>query len=166
MANIITTEKIIDDNKRALVKVVVIGDGTNEANTVIVPAASLRFSMNVNNQVMSGLTDRKATYNVAISRIFGHCRTANGYTKLQWRDTQNTAIVTIGNGNFDYSFGDAGSGRNAVLKANNLLASNGDILLTSVSQQINDCLTVFLDLRKDGRDYDQGQTADPVAFNR
>lgn len=164
MANVITTEKVIDDNKRCLMKVVVIGDATNEANTVIVPAASLRFSLNVNSQVMSGLTDRKATYNVGIVRIFGHCRTANGYTKLQWRDTQNSAIVTIGNGNFDYNFGDVG--RNAVLKANNLLGSNGDILLTSVSQQINDCLTLFLDLRKDGRDYDQGQTADPAAFNR
>jgi hypothetical protein len=28
-----------------------------------------------------------------------------------------------------------------------------------------DAFTLFIDLRKDSRDYDSGQTADPAAFN-
>jgi hypothetical protein len=43
--------------------------------------------------------------------------------------------------------------------------ATGDILLTAVTPSGADTITLFLDLRKDSRDYDSGQTADPVAFN-
>jgi hypothetical protein len=44
--------------------------------------------------------------------------------------------------------------------------SNGNILMTIVSPSATDALTLFIELRKDSLDYDAGQTADPVAFNR
>ena len=45
-------------------------------------------------------------------------------------------------------------------------SSTGQILMTVVTPSSADAATIFLDLRKDARDYDAGQTADPVAFNR
>ena len=39
-------------------------------------------------------------------------------------------------------------------------------LLSVITPSSADAATIFIDLRKDNRDYDAGQTADPVAFNR
>jgi hypothetical protein len=44
--------------------------------------------------------------------------------------------------------------------------SSGDILISTVGMKANDNFTLIIEVKKDGRDYDQGQTADPVAFNR
>ena len=46
------------------------------------------------------------------------------------------------------------------------LTTNGNILLTVVTPSSADALTLFVDLRKDSRDYDSGQAFDPVAFNQ
>lgn len=162
MANVITEQKIIDNNKRALIKYVGILD-TAAANVVLVNASQLNFALNANGYIMQSGVHPKTTYRTTIRRIFGNAK-ANAYVKLVWQGANTYDIVTISSGNFNYSFEDVG-GAGAVI-SNPDTASNGNILLTVVTPSSADALTLFVDLRKDARDYDAGQTADPVAFNR
>jgi hypothetical protein len=41
----------------------------------------------------------------------------------------------------------------------------GDVLISTLGLVANDAFTLIIELRKDGNDYDQGQTRDPSAFN-
>lgn len=160
MANLITEQRIIDNNKRALIKYVGTLD-TAVANTPLLDASSLRLALNTSGQIMTGNTNIKSNYRTTIKRVFGYAK-ANAYFKLQWVGDSNSSIITIGSGNFDYSFDPMGDG--AVI-SNPEANATGDIVLTVLTPSSADTLTLFLDLRKDSRDYDAGQTADPVAFN-
>lgn len=162
MANLIREQRLIDSNKRALIKYVMLLD-TAVANSTLVDASSLQFSLNTNGYIMSSNTDPLPNYRTSIKRIFGTAK-VNTYIKLQWQaNGSNSEIITIPSGGFDYDFQSMGDGATI---SNPEPASNGDILLTVVSPSATDAVTLFIDLRKDGRDYDSGQTADPVAFNR
>lgn len=161
MANLIREQRLIDSNKRALIKYVMTLD-TAVANTVLVNASTLNLALNTNGYIMSSNTDPKSQYRTTIKRVFGNAK-ANAYIKLQWQGATNSEIITISSGNFDYSFDNMGDG---AIISNPESSSNGQILMTVVTPSSADAATIFLDLRKDGRDYDSGQTADPVAFNR
>jgi hypothetical protein len=161
MANVIREQRIVDNNKRALIKYTMALD-TAVANTLLIDASQLRFALNANGYIMTASnTHIKSNYRTTIKRIFGQAK-ANAYIKLQWNGAQNSEIITINTGNFDYSFDNMGDG--AVI-ANPETSTNGNILITVVTPSTADAMTIFIDLRKDARDYDSGQTADPVAFN-
>lgn len=161
MANIITEQRLVDNNKRALIKYVATLD-TAVANSMLVDASTLRFALNANSQIMSSNTHPKGLYRTTVKRVFGVAK-ANAYFKLTWQGANTADIVTIGTGNFDYDFQSMGDGATI---SNPDTTANGDILLSVITPSGADMLTLFVDLRKDGRDYDSGQTADPVAFNR
>lgn len=162
MANLIREQRIIDNNKRALIKYVMMIDSA-AANVTLVDASTLRFAKNTNGYIMSSNTDPMSEYRSTVKRIFGSAR-ANGYIKLQWQGSTNTEIVTINNGSFDYNFEAMGDG--ATIGTTEAAGQNGDILVTIVTPSSADAATIFIDLRKNQSDYDQGQTADPAAFNR
>lgn len=163
MPNIIKLEKIIDTQKRALLKYVILTDGTtNEANTVLLDAGSLNYALNVNNKILGAGTDRKSAYRTSIKRIFGSVK-AGGNIRLQWRNDSNSEIVALAGGQVDLSFEPMGDGATISTTGAN---ATGNILITTVGTTTNDAYTLFIDLRKDNRDYDAGQTADPVAFNQ
>lgn len=162
MANVIREQKIIDNNKRALIKYVATLDSAT-ANNMLVDVSQLRFALNANNQIMSSNTNIKSSYRTTIKRIFGQAK-ANAYFKILWQGTNTADIIAITTGNFDYDFMSMGDG--ATISNQDLNSSNGNILLTVVTPSSADTLTLFIDLRKDARDYDSGQTADPVSFNQ
>lgn len=161
MANIIREQKIVDNNKRALIKYVATLD-TATSNTMLVDVSQLRFALNTTGQIMTGNTNIRPVYRTTIKRIFGNAR-ANGYIKILWQGSNTADIIAISDGNFDYYFDPMGDG---TVIPNQDANSNGNILMTVVTPSSADALTLFIDLRKDSRDYDAGQTADPVAFNR
>lgn len=161
MANLIREQRIVDNNKRALIKYVMTLD-TAIANTTLVDVSSLNLALNTNGYIMTSNTDQKNLYRTTIKRIFGSAK-ANAYIKLQWQGATNSEIVTVNSGVFDYDFQSMGDGATI---PNPETSANGDILITVVTPSSADAATIFLDLRKDSRDYDAGQTADPVAFNR
>jgi hypothetical protein len=161
MANVIREQRLIDNQKRTLVKYVATLD-TAAANTILLDTSSLRFSLNTSGQVMTANTNIKGNYRTTIKRIYGQAK-ANAYFKVLWQGSNTADIITINTGNFDYSFDSMGDGATI---ANPETTSNGNILLTVVTPSSADTLTLFIDVRKDGRDYDSGQTADPVAFNQ
>lgn len=162
MANILKGHRIIDSNKRTLIKYVFLSDGTAVANATLVDASSLQFALNTNGQIMSSNVNPRSTYNTTIKRIFGSAK-ANSYVALQWEGASNTEIVTFGNGSFDYDFQSMGDG---AIIPNNETNPTGDILFTVNNNKNFDSFTLFIDLKKDNNDYDAGQTADPYAFNR
>ncbi len=146
MANVLKGQRIIDGNKRSLIKYVFLSDGTAVANSTLVDASSLAFALNTNGYIMSSNADPKTSYRTTIKRIFGNAK-VNSYITIQWAGTSNAEIVTIGSGSFDYDFQSMGDG--AVNNNKN-----------------NDAFTLFIDLRKNNEDFDAGQTADPYAFNK
>ena len=162
MANLIREQRLVDNNKRALLKYVYISDSSAQANATLVDVSTLSKALNANGYIMSSNTDPKGLYRTKIKRIFGQAK-LSGYIKLQWQSPTNTEIVTISTGSFDYDFESMGDG--AVI-ANPDASSNGDILFSNASAASGDVVTLFIDLRKDNGDYDAGQTADPAAFNR
>lgn len=162
MANTIRNQKLVDSTKRALIKVVLVSDGSNETNSTLIDVSSLAYSLNANGYIMSANNDPKTTYRTTIKRIVGNLKSTNGSIRLQWHGDANSEIVAFGNGPVDYNFDsmiDGGSISNP--EAN----TSGDILLTTAGLASGDVATIILDIRKDNRDYDAGQTADPYAFN-
>lgn len=162
MANIIREQRIIDNNKRALIKYVFISDGTAESNTRLVDASTLSGALNVNSQIMVSNTNPKTNYRTTIRKIFGQAK-ANGFFTLNWQGDSNSQIVTVGDGRIDYNFEVMGD--NAVV-SNPEANATGDILLTSYNNKAGDAFTIILDLRKNSEDYHAGQFSDPTAFNR
>jgi hypothetical protein len=164
MANLIREHRIIDNNKRTLVKYVFLSDGTGVANSTLLDASTLRFALNANSQIMSSNTHPRSSYGISIKRIFGlgHLKN-NGYVKIQWCSESNTEIVIFNDNNFDFNFEAMGDG--ATISCPDA-SPNGDILYTTDGFTAGDTFTLFIDIRKNQSDYDQGQTADPAAFNR
>lgn len=162
MANKLVEQKIVDNNKRSLIKYVFLCDGTAEANTLLIDASNLKFALNANGYIMQSNTHPKSTYRTTIKRIFGTSK-STGYVKLQWGGDANSEIITFSSTPFDYDFSSMGDG---AVVWNPEANATGDILFSTVSAAANDCFTLFLDIRKNSEDYDSGQTADPYAFNR
>ena len=163
MTNIIRQQKIIDNNKRSLIKYVIVSDGTQNSNTILINVSTLAFALNANGYIMSSDVDQKSTYRTTIKRINGQVASANAKIKIQWHGDSNSEIVTMGSGSFDYDFMSMGDGATIPNPEAN---SSGDILLSTASLAAGDLATIFIDIKKNGSDYDQGQTADPYAFNR
>lgn len=162
MANKILEQKIVDSSSRALIKYVILPDGTATANSVLVDVSSLSNAMNANNQLMVANTHPRAEYRTSIKRIYGTAK-SNGYYSLKWHGTTNSEIITITSGIFDFNF-DA-DGKSAAI-TNNESGTNGDILLSAFNPSSGDAITLFIDLKKDAKDFNAGQLNDPTAFNR
>jgi hypothetical protein len=164
MATTISTQKLIDSNKRALIKVVCLFDGTAQTRIRIVDAANLNFALNTAGYIKTNHANAKPVYKTTIKRIFGQGNFANGYATLIWGGNANSVIATVGDGQFDYNFDS--EGLSAAIGIPDTANATGDIQFSTTGLLGNDSLTLFLDLKKDASDFDQGQTADPAAFNQ
>ena len=159
MATVLTTQTLVDTNRHSVIKIV--GTGGTDANVSLIRASSLAFAINATGQVSS--TNPKRLNRVAIRRIWGQGQiTAPNSVTLRWGGNTNTAIVTFGTGWFDYNF-DAGC-VGGTIEIPDQANCTGDIVFSSTAGA-SDSWTLFVDLKKDGRDYDQGGTRDPLAFN-
>jgi hypothetical protein len=160
MANTIREQKLIDSNKRALIKYIILSDGTQEANTRLVDASNLAFALNANGFIMSSNTHPKSNYRTTVKKIKAYGRTG-GSIRLKWEGDANSEVIVFGSGSVDFTFENDG----AVI-TNPEANATGDILVSTANLVLGDAMTIFIDLKKDSRDYDAGQTADPYAFNR
>ncbi len=160
MANVIREQRLIDSNKRTLIKYVILSDGTQEANTRLVDASNLAFALNANGYIMTSNTHPKSNYRTTVRKIKAYSRTGGSF-RLKWEGDANSEIITFGSGSVDFTFENDG----AVI-SNPEANATGDILLSTANLAFGDVATIFVDLRKESLDYDAGQTADPYAFNR
>ena len=166
MANIVNSQILVDTSKRTLIRDSIVSDGTaaNNSNATLLNASSLRGALNTSGYIMTGNTNPKSNYRLSIKRVFGTAH-AGGFFRIKWQSDANNDIMIFPQGYFDYNFESMGDGA-IIPQPTNEANVNGNILYGAVGGAANDGLTLFLDLRKDARDYDAGQTADPVAFNR
>lgn len=160
MANTIREQRLIDSNKRALIKYIILSDGTQESNTRLIDASNLAFALNANGYIMTSNTHPKSNYRTSIKKIKTFSK-LSGSVRLKWEGDANSEIITFGSSSVNFSFENDG----AVI-SNPEANATGDILISTVGMVSGDTVTIFLDLRKDSEDYDAGQTADPYAFNR
>ena len=159
MATTITKQTLVDNNRHTVIKVV--GAGGTDANVSLIVAANLAFAINATGQVST--SNPKRLNRVAVKRVWGQGQMAtSSNVALKWGGNANTTILTFGNGWFDYNF-DAGS-TPGTIEIPDTANSTGDIYFSSTAGA-TDSWTVFIDLKKDGRDFDQGQARDPAAFN-
>lgn len=159
MATVLTTQKLVDTNRHAVIKIV--GTGGGDANASLIVAANLAYAINATGVVST--SNPKRLNRVAIKRIWGQAQISNGkIVTLQWGGNTNTSIVTFGAGPFDYSF-DSGS-TPGTIEIPDQANCTGDIVFTSTATT-GDAWTLFIDLKKDGQDYDQGQAVRPNDFN-
>ena len=162
MANRVVDQKIIDNNKRSLLKYVIVADGSATSNTALVSFANLAFAINATGAISN--TNPKASYGMTVKRIYGYSnmQSAGAYGLLGWLNDANSAIVSFKTGAFDYNMtGTSGDGAVITSPA----ANTKGLGLTFASPTSGDSITLFVDLRKDSADFDAGQTADPTAFN-
>lgn len=160
MATTLTKQTLVDSNKRALIKIV--GEGGTDANAALIDVSSLQYALNANGQIMTAGADKKSSYRTTIKRIWGQGHMAQGkYVTLKWANT-NTAIVTFGDGQFDYTFESESTG--GVIGNPDIANSSGSLVFSSTAGA-SDAWTLFIDLKKDARDFDAGQSRDPAAFN-
>ena len=166
MAVTLKGQILVDTNKRTYAKFVVLGDGTQLANTVLLDVSNLAYALNANGYIMSSNTHPKSTYRTTISRIKGYSNfNGAGYIALKWHGDSNSEIVVVG-GQSSFDFLESSGGTAVSTIPNPEANSSGDILITTVGMSSNDTFTLFLEVKKYGEDYDQGQTADPAAFNK
>ena len=159
-AILIREQRLIDSNKRALIKYVILSDGTAEANTRLVDASTLALALNANGYIMTSNTHPKSNYKTTVRKIKAYSKTSGSF-RLKWEGDANSEIITFGSGSVDFTFENDG----AVIP-NPEANATGDILISTANIAFGDAVTLFIDLRKDSEDYDAGQTADPYAFNR
>ena len=166
MANVIQEQKLTDSNKHAVIKYVGSVD-TNTANVMLLTAANLAFALTSNgNSVLTpgDWGNTKTNYRTTIKRIWGQGIFKNkGYVQLNWGSVSNTSIITFGDGQFDYNFDS--EGLSSAIGVPSTTTSNGNILITTIGVTANDAFTLFIDLKKDNRDFSAGQHRDPTAFN-
>lgn len=158
MANRLVEQKIVDSNKRLLVKYVFVSDGTAAANATLFRANTLNFAINATGQLSS--TNPQPHYGMSIKRAWGSCH-SNGSFILKWWSEANTEILTFSDGRFDYNFdGEVGTGAIPSPDANTV-----GLCFTASGVASGENFTLILDMKKDNRYFDAGQTADPMAFN-
>lgn len=163
MANRVVDQKVIDTNKRTLMKYVIVSDGSGTANSTLTLFKDLAYAINATGQISS--TNPKSSYGVTVKRIYGvsNIQSASGYILLNWMNDANSLIVAVKSGNFDFNMIDV-SADHAVISSP--AANTTGLGYSIASPTTGDVVTLFVELRKDSRDYDAGQTADPYAFNR
>lgn len=167
MANIIKEHKLVDTNRIAVVKYVGILDNTAMANNLLLDVSQLAYALNTSGYIMTSNTSPKTTYRTTLKRIWGQSGLKDGRAILKWQGTTgkaNTEICTFHDSMFDYNFASMGSPGSIPIQ--DVANSTGSIVISLDGNNINDSFTIFIELHKDGRDYDQGQTRDPAAFNK
>lgn len=159
MANHYTEQRLVDSNKRTVIKISGNLDGTQVSNLVVVDTSTLAYAMNANNQIMVSNTHPKSAYRVDVVRVYGDVN-VTGVLQLRWDGDSNTSFLNLGSSPaipFEDSY--------AVTIPNNEANTNGDILLTTIGAVANDSYTLFIELEKNAEDYSMGQHDDPAAFN-
>jgi hypothetical protein len=173
MANIYTTQRLVDTQDKAVIKLTArFADGGDE-NQLKIDVSDLAYALNANGYIMTGGADPKSIYRTFVTAIIYDVNIASGYLAIKWQgaendNSSNTDMYIMHSGQHSALFDDMRYV--GVLKNPTELVDSanttGDIYFETVGAAANDSYTVIISLKKDARDYDKGQTADPTAFNR
>lgn len=150
-----TSTTIIDSTKRLVIKLT---GTTDETRVLKVDPGSLSNALNANGQIITG-TDRKSTYRMALRRVDYAVQSGSVILETDG-DAGNTIVTLSGSNVLDM----VGASEPYSIQTGAHANSTGNVYLTTVGFA-NTAYTVIADFRKHPEDFDQGQTADPTAFN-
>lgn len=162
MANATYANKLIDTPKRAVIALHTEFDGSGqETNVLKIDAQMLANAANANNMVMSANVHIKPVYRTTIKGISYNCGLSAGHIKIHWdgQGSNSNVIAMLASKTQGSILGDSSDMVIENQNANNFYYnpatsnSNGDILITSSGAQANDSYSIWIDLRKDPRDY-------------
>ena len=163
MANSVLT--LVDATNRYVARF--FGD-TSEAQTLKIDPGALKYALNANGMIMGAATDRLKCYSLYLRRIMYDVQPGDtkGFLRISTNgDGPNTVWTLSSSGDIRFDEGGATCLLNVAATTAN---TNGNVFFTfaTLPGSANSAYSVLLDFRKEPTHYDQGQTADPKAFNR
>jgi hypothetical protein len=173
MANIYTTQRLVDTQDKAVIKLTArFFDGGDE-DQLRIDVSDLAYALNANGYIMTGGTHPKPIYRTFVTAIIYDVNIASGYLTMQWQgaegdSTTNTDMYVVHSGQHSVLLDDmryVGVLKNPT-ELTDSANTTGDIIFKTVGAVANDSYSVIIALKKNAEDYDKGQTADPTAFNR
>lgn len=155
MANFFQDLVVLDTNKRAVIKSTGILDGSGqETANVKILGQGLMGALSVDSNsavtVAMGGTYRP-NYRANVARITYNVQIPNGYVKVDLSGTTICNVATLsgaGDLNFQENMGTIG---------NPFSGATGNLLFSTVNASASCAYTVWIDIHKNGLDYDQGQ---------
>lgn len=153
--------KIVDSTNRLVVRLY--GDAV-ETGVLKIDVGSLAYALNANGKVLGAGTDRIPCYSLYLRRAFYDVNSdLPAFVRIASSgDSPNTVATFSRTGSQAFDEGGMSTVVNCATTAN----STGNLFLSTVGFQGNMAYSLVLDFRKEAKHFDQGQTADPKAFNR
>lgn len=161
MSNTFTYQKIIDTNKKSVIKLTGMFDGSGqEANTKRIQANTLFGALDANNNLLITGNTAKTYYELSLFKCWFDINTS-GYIQLYWTGDTNTPLLNL-SGCGEYNLN---SGQPSIKNNNSSANTTGDIGITSVGMIANNSYTIILELHKNSSYYNYGQLTEPSVFN-
>lgn len=167
MAITFDTQTLVDTNKRSVIKLVGLFDGSGQETANVKIIGSTLFgalAQDTNNAILvanGGVA--RTNYNYAVERITGTIST--GYLQMQWTGGTPRTIATL-SGDFDWNMQE-----NIAPIPNNAVGPTGNIMFTTVGTAAQSHYCVTLTLHKGPNqanvacDFNMGQIGKPSDFN-
>jgi hypothetical protein len=162
MANSFSYQTISANNKREVVKLTGQIDANGEFGTTKIIGQNLSGALAVdsNNMVLvSACGMPRSSYRYSIARIIGDVFIPNGYLNLLWDGANSQTSIMVLSASGDYNMQD-----NLGNIQNTANGFNGNIICQIAGSGANNSYTVWLELHKDPRDFNQGQVQRPQDF--
>lgn len=166
MANITSFQKLVDTNRKAVIKITNRFDGASgqDSGRLVIDSSNLAFALNTTGGLKTGGTNALPRYRVDVVKAYGSV-SPGGQVLVQYDNTvaanQQNSIVAIFNQGFS-NYDEEGH----VMNNPHFGTSNGNIIVTTLGIGANGSYDITLELRKDAMHFGAGQHADPAAFNR
>ncbi len=156
MANSYSYQVISDSNKRTVIKLTGKLDANGETSNTKILGRSLPGALAVdsNNMVLASAPGAvpRSNYRYSVARIVGDVFIPNGYLELLWDGANSQTSIWILSGSGDYNM------MNSLgVIQNSANGANGNIIVNTANASNFNSYSIFLELHKDARDFNQGQ---------
>lgn len=172
MAHTYTINTVTDTTKRSVIQLMgTFDDAVQETPNTKILAANLFGALDTNGRIAAGNANAvyRSTYHLAVREI-KFAISSPGAVQLYWRSSGTAANVPFatltGTGSFSFE-----QDKSYFPISGPVANQTGDIGVQTFGFGANSTYMISLDIHKGpvgaqvGRDYDAGQTADPIAFN-
>lgn len=164
MANSYSNQIVSDSNKRTVIKLTGKLDANGEASNTKIIGRSLpgALAVDANNLVLVSAPGAvaRSNYRYSVARIVGDVFVPNGYVELLWDGANSQTSIWCLSQSGDYNMMD-----NLGVINNTANGANGNVIVNTAGAGANNSYSLFIEIHKDARDFNQGQIQMPQDFN-